>query len=287
MILIATIGGILALLFWGLSDYFTGKSGQEKDEYLTNFVLQGIGAVLMLPIFLLYGLPIEINSALLIVVIVAILITVAYISFIKALRIGPFGVAAPLANSYAFITLIIGLLFFQFQIEILQIFALGMILFGVIMLVVDRTTLNFKALHGSTIQFAAITMLTWGIGLALLELVIDQFAWHQLVFLVVSLMTLFALVVYTIMRKRLPTWTDIKYQNMRYAWQSGLLGIIGTVAFFIAAEQSGSIIVPAVIASASPLATSFMAYYRDKEKLSLYKRLGAIIIIIGLMVLNI
>jgi len=287
MILIATIGGLLTLLFWGLSDYFTGKSGQEVDVYLTNLVVQLMGVIFLLPIVLWYGLSISISTSLVVVIIISLLLTIAYIFFIKSLASGPFGVAAPVANSYAFITLLLGLIFLQFQVSPLQLFALVTIIVGVIALAVDRATLDYKNFRGSTIYFAAITALFWGVAFALIETVIDAFAWYELLFMISILVTAFSFIFYIVIRKRVPIWNDIKYKSMKYAWHSGVLLSLGAIAFFVAAERSGSVVIPAVIASASPLVTSFMAYWRDEEKLPLHKRIGAVVIILGLMLLNI
>ena len=286
MILIATIGGLLTLLFWGLSDYFSGKSGQKVDAYLTTLIVQLMGTIFLLPVVLWYGLSISISASLIVVVVISLLFTIAYIFFIKSLASGPFGVAAPLANSYAFITLLLGFLFLQFQVSALQLFALVIIIVGVIALAIDRATLDYKNFRGSTIYFAAITALFWGGAFALIETVIDEFAWYELLFMISALITTFSFLFYVVIRKRIPTWNDVKYKSMKYAWHSGVLLSLGAIAFFVAAERSGSVIIPAVIASASPLVTSFMSYWRDKEKLPLYKRIGAITIILGLIFLN-
>ena len=130
MILIATIGGLLTLLFWGLSDYFAGKSGQKVDAYLTTLIVQLMGTIFLLPVVLWYGLSISISASLIVVVVISLLFTIAYIFFIKSLASGPFGVAAPIANSYAFITLLLGFLFLQFQLTYFLPFrCLNMILF--------------------------------------------------------------------------------------------------------------------------------------------------------------
>jgi len=286
MILIATIGGLLTLLFWGLSDYFAGKSGQKVDAYLTSLVVQAMGLIFLVPIILWYGLSISISTSLIVVVIISLLLTFAYIFFIKSLASGPFGVAAPLANSYAFITLLLGLLFLQFQVSALQLFALVIIIVGVVVLAVDRATLDYKNLRGSTIYFAAITALLWGGAFALIETMIDEFAWYELLFMISVLVTTFSFLFYVAIRRRIPTWNDIKYKSMKHAWRGGALLSFGAIAFFVAAERSGSVVIPAVIASASPLVTSFLAFWRDEEKLPLYKRVGAVIIILGLIVLN-
>ncbi len=287
MFLVATIGGIMALFFLGLSDYLAGKSGQEKDEYLTTFIIQIATPFLLLPMVLLSGEPIVIGMPFFVVMIVTLFFTIAYISFVKALSIGPFGVVAPLGNSYALVTLIIGIVFLQLQISIMQFFSLLIIIFGVIILSVERKLFNFKKIKGSALSLAMITMFFWGIGFALIDIIIDIYPWYQLLFLIGIFMSLFTFLYYIVVHKTFPKWETMKYKNMTYAWKGGLLAAFGMIAFFIGAEQGGSVVIPAVIASASPLVTSFMAHITDKEKLSVYKRIGAVIIVLGLMLLNI
>jgi drug/metabolite transporter (DMT)-like permease len=286
MFFIATIGGIIALLFWGLSDYLAGKSGQEKDEYLTTFIIQIATPFLLLPLVLLNGEAIVIGVPFFVVMMVTLFFTIAYISFVKALSIGPFGVVAPLGNSYALVTLIIGIVFLQLQISTVHFFSLLIIILGVIILSVERKFFNYKKLRGSALSLAMITMFFWGIGFALIDTIIDIYPWYQLLFLIGIFMSLFTFSYYIIVHKSFPKWEVMKYKNMTYAWKGGLLAAVGSSAFYIGAEQGGSVVIPAVIASASPLVTSFMAHIKDKEKLSAYKRIGAVLIVVGLMLLN-
>jgi bacterial/archaeal transporter family protein len=286
MVFIATIGGIAALIFWGLSDYFTGKSGKEGNNSLTTLVVQAIGFISMLPLVLLYGLSLKLDMSLLVIIGSAIFFFIAYIFFIKAMSLGPAGVAAPIGNSYPLVTLLVAFVFLKAELPLSQVLALLTIIAGVITLAADRTLFNHRNLRGSTVFYAFITMVTWGLAFALLDLVIDKYAWYQLLFLLASFTTLFSLLYYIMIHKTMPNWQVLRYGNTAYAWQAGLLLIIGTVAFFMAIEQTGSVVIPAVIASASPLVTSFLAYVRDKEKLSLYKRVGAIIVVLGLVLLN-
>lgn len=277
----------MALFFWGASDYFAGRSGKSSDEYLTNFVVQSISTLLLVPIVLWYGFSIELDTSLFVVFVIAVLFTIAYVSFVQALTIGPYGIAVPLANSYALVTLIIGLLFFNFQIGMLQIAVLTLIIAGVILLAVDKTTFSLRNFHGSTVYFSAITLLCWGIAFALVDVVAVRFAWYELLFLIGIFMSTLGFLYYVLMRRKLPVLSDMRYTRMKYAWQAGVLLFFGAAAFFIAVETTQSVVVPAVIASASPLVTSFLAYFHDNERLNIFKRTGAIIVVVGIMLLNI
>ena len=154
------------------------------------------------------------------------------------------------------------------------------------MLSLDRSSLNYRNLRGSAVFYAVITMLCWGIGFASLDAVVDTFTWYQLVFLLSLFTTALSFLYYFWAHRALPKWQSLKYKNAKYAWHAGLLLTMGTIAFFAASEYAGSVVIPAVIASAAPLVTSFVAYARDGEKLSLYKRIGAVVVILGLMLLN-
>ena len=287
MILIATLGGLGALLGWGLSDYFAGKCGQQVSALLTNLVLQSVGLAILLPIVLWKGLPLELNMTLLVIAASAAFFTIAHLAFIRAMAIGPFGVAAPIGNAYALITLFIGITFFHLEFSPAQLVALLSIIVGVLMLAADRTTFDYRKFRGSTAAFALITMVCWGLAFSLIDTVVADFAWYQLTFLIGTFVVSFSLIVYVIGHKGLPKWSTLKYSRIPQAWHAGLLAVIGFISFFSASEQVGSVVIPAIIASASPLVTSFMAYTRDKERLPLYKRIGAVIIVAGLVTLNI
>jgi len=281
------LGGLIALVSWGLSDYFAGKSGQQTSAILTSLVLQLMGVVILLPVVLWRGLPLDLNVAILTIMASAGFFAIAHVSFVKAMSIGPFGIAAPLGNSYPLITLLVATSVFHLQISLPRLLALSTIVAGVILLVVDRTTLDRRTLRGTTISFAVVTMVSWGIGFAIIDTVVTEFAWYQLLFLLSFFVALFSFLFYVAAVRAFPRWQFLRYSNMQHAWRAGFLGVVGAIAFFAASEHSGSVVIPAVIASASPLATAILAYFRDGERLPFYKRGGAIVVLSGLVLLNI
>jgi len=287
MIFIVTLGGLVALIFWGLTDYLLGKGGKQANAYLLNFLVQCIGVVIYLPIVLWQGIPIPIGNSLYIVAAVSALFTIAFVAAIQAFSIGPFGVATPLANSYPLVTLAVGLVFLGFNIQIPELLALLIIIAGIGMLAIDRTTFDYKKFHGSVVYLAAIAALFWGIGFALVDTVIEQYTWLNFLFLLNVFMAAFGFLYYVIVHRTTPSKADIRHTYRQYALLATVLSVIGSSAFFATAEYAGSVVVPAVIASAAPLVPSFLAHVHDKEILSPYKRIGAVVVIAGLMLLNV
>jgi len=287
VILISTLGGLGALLFWGLGDYFAGKSGQEADEYLTNFVLQLVVAVILFPIVLWNGFSFAFDTAMAVMLLVSLLFTVAFISYIKAMSAGSFGVTVPIANSYALVTLLIGVIFFEFALTFWQIVVLVIIVAGIIALGFDRTTFRPGNIQKTSVTLALVTMLSWGVAFALIDTVVTDMPCHHLLFLLPPFMTIFTLIAHVVARRKVPQLSDLKYSNIKYAYQSGLLNAVGFIAFFAASEYVGSVIIAAVIAAASPLVTSALAHFFDGEVLSYYKRIGAVVVVAGVMLLNV
>lgn len=287
MTLIATIGGLITLLFWGAGDYFTGKSGQRGNVYLTNLIVQIVGLLIFSPITFFLGVFIPSIETLLLIVLMASMFTVAFVSFVKALALGPFGIASPISNSYALVTLIAGIFFLGFNISQNTLFVLLLIITGVGMLALDRSTFRWSQFHGSTVYFAGLTAILWGIGFALADIVLRELTWYQFLFFLNVFTTVFGFLYYKKAIGSFPDWREFRYRYAPEAWLAGILLSIGSSALFFASQYSGSVVIPAVIASAAPLVTSLFARLRDNEQLSGYKRLGALIVVIGLMLLNV
>lgn len=285
MMLVATIGGLSAMLFWGVGDYLAGKAGERSDVYLVNFLIQLVALVLLLPVALFYGITIDVTS-LPLVLFIALLFTIAYIAFVKALSIGPVGVAAPLSNGYALVTILVGIVFLNFDISAVQLLVMGVIVFGALMLVVNKDTFNVRALKTSTVVPALLALLTWGIGFALVEVAAQDMHWSQLLFYLSFFVVVMSYSLCLLRAQGLPRWRELRYQLHSHALWSGVLLFFGLLGFYIAVDATESVAVPAVLASASPLITSLVAWYKDGEELSLTQRCGAVVVVCGVMTLQ-
>lgn len=287
MILVITLLSIVTLLFWGLSDYFAGRSGRKLNIFVANFVLQTSGLLIITPIVILNGLSITTFDAT-IIFFACILFVIAYTSYIKALSIGPMGVAAPIGNSYSAITLVLSLFLFGVVLSSEIIFALILIIIGVVLLSSDKTIIKGKFLYSKTAFLASIAMFAWGIGFAVQNVVIDRNEWYEVLFPTSLSMSIISgvFLLYKVPEKTKEAFKLFSKIN-RTALFSGLLLTTGSTAFYLAASKEGNLVIPAVITSASPLITSLVANIIDKEKLSLMNRVGAVVVVLGLVLLNI
>jgi len=287
MTLVATIAGFITLLFWGAGDYFTGKSGQKGNAYLTNLIVQTASLLIFTPIMFWHGFYLPDAKELALTALVAAMFTLAFISFVKALSIGPFGVASPLSNSYSFITLVISIIFLGFQISQIKLLVLVSIILGVMLLAIDRTTFHIRSFHGSTVYFSLFTAVLWGIGFSIADIILKELTWYQFLFFINLFTVIFGFLYYRKALGSFPDWREFQYRYAPEAWLAGLLLTVGSASLFMATEYTGSVVVPAVIGSAAPLVTSLIARVTDREQLSTFKRLGAFLVVIGLMLLNI
>lgn len=142
-------------------------------------------------------------------------------------------------------------------------------------------------LHSSTVKLAVVPLLAWGVGFALLNQVVDTYAWHEILLLLTVIMVVLAYFVMLAAASRGDRKISGFAPAAKIAISSGLLLTLGSATFFVAADIGGQFVVPAVIAAASPLVTSLAAYLFDKEKLSRLNRIGAVLVVIGIALLNI
>jgi drug/metabolite transporter (DMT)-like permease len=203
------------------------------------------------------------------------------------MAVGPMGVAAPVANSYAAVTLVLSLLVFGVVLSYQAVFALILVIAGAVLLSSDRTLFQGRVLHSKTVKTASVSMLAWGIGFAIINVVVEDNEWHAVLFVISLFMSIFAGI---LMLARVPMKareaSKLFSLANRSALIAGLLLTTGSVAFYLAASKGGSVVIPAVIASASPLITSAAAYLFDRERLSVVNRFGAVIVVLGIVILN-
>lgn len=288
MVLLATIGGIAVLILWGISDYCLGKGGQATDAYQLNVLAQWIGTVALMPFFFWHGAPAALATGpLLLVLLVSILLTVAFIAAVKAFAIGPFGVATPIANASSLVTLLITVLLFGQTFAAYHLVALCVVLGGVVMLAIDRDTFDRKKFHGSAVYYAGIAALFWGAGFALYNLAAKDFFWLDFAFLLNACMAVLSVPLYLAVHRAPLRRQEIGGTALAYAAAIGTLGVAGMAILFATATYTSGIVIPFVIASAAPLVTSLIAYWRDGERIAVYKRAGAIVLVAGLMLLNV
>lgn len=288
-ILVATIAGVITALCWGTGDWLTGKSSKRFDKYAINFAVQ-LSAPIIMAVILLFA---ENNKAptldqALIILVYSIFITAAYVIFIKALAKGAVGIIVPLANVYPLITLVLSTIFLGSIFTGNQIVAMIAIVLGAVVLAYEKNykKIPLKTLHRQTALtlFAAVL---WGTGFFLIDIVVDDMQWQVLTALVAIFMAIEAGILLALSNKENTFIAMKKSLQNKIPVLAGLVFITGSIAFYYGSDRAGSVIIPAVIASSGPLVASILGALVDKEKVGMIKRMGAIIVVAGIIALNI
>jgi uncharacterized membrane protein len=71
------------------------------------------------------------------------------------------------------------------------------------------------------------------------------------------------------------------------SYYGGLLGAAGSLGLFLAIANVDNIAIPAAIAAASPLVTVALARRFDKEHLNFHQYVGAVVVVLGIILLSI
>jgi drug/metabolite transporter (DMT)-like permease len=283
MIPLPVLGGLSALLGWGIGDYFLAKG--KIGSYLPGAVVSLVGLLLWGGVLLARGFTHIELPVLFLAVLDGLLFSLGFVFFVRALSIGPVGIVSPIANSCPVITVALGVLFFGLTLSTSALAAMCCIILGVILLSKEASRLDWKSVQFSAIALAILSMFIWGVAFALIDPLFEKAPFYEVLFLI-SASQLFSSMLLKHFFDRATPFSLMFSTQSQTAWAAGALLVGGNVLFFFAGEISGSIAIPVTIASAAPLVTALIARIRDGEKLSLAKRIGALFVVFGIMALS-
>lgn len=283
--LLATVGGLLTFFFWGTSDWLAAKSSRKYDSYDVNLALRPpgllIGGVLLLASYH-GGL-----SALTPVFLAGIIATAAYIFMIKALSTGAIGIVMPIVSINPLITVGLALLFSGRVLSARQIVAMLVIMTGVLMLAYRKNDdqKSVRELHKETF-LALASALFWGLTFFVLDRGVSHLPWQAVYGTFSLVMFIMGLLLVIIKARRQLGAAASSFVKNREGLASGMFVTLGSIAFFYAAGRVGNLLILVVIAAAAPLMASYLGAVFDREQLGLIKRLAAVIIVAGIVLLN-
>lgn len=215
------------------------------------------------------------------------MITVAYLLFVKALSAGAVGIIVPIANSYALVTVTLSLVFGAATLSGSQYGAILAIIGGSAVLAYERNhkKLPLKELHKDTI-LAVAAAIFWGFAFYTVNSLVGDLNWQTITILTQLWQTPTALVIMLAVYKK----QFIKYAYKPVAdkqiWLMGFIGIGGAAALYLGSDYADSVVIPTVLSGMGPLIASALSAVVDHEKLSYFKRIGAVVIVAGITVLN-
>ncbi len=180
--LVATCGGLAALLGWGFSDWMAARSSKLFSGFETNAAIQTPGIIIGFILLFLTNQHLPSFKIASVIVLTTFFFTAAYLLFIKALSLGAMGVVTPIANSFPAITLLLSVVFLSTIFTHEQIISMAIIIIGTILLAYQN---NVKKLPNSIFYKDALLALgaavSWGIGFFIVNTAVDETSWQVIV----------------------------------------------------------------------------------------------------------
>jgi drug/metabolite transporter (DMT)-like permease len=283
LIVLSVVFGLASMLAYGIIDYMGSILTKKDNAIRITFWYFLISSALLAVIGLLFFRPPQISLLDSFVFAVLSVISVfAFLAFYKGLRIGKVSVVAPVASSWSWIAVLVGVLFLNEAVT--PFLGLGIVLtiLGTILTSFkfkDLANLNFKkSMPG--VRYAVATMFGWGVLYTAIGIISRQLGWFWPI-LVVSVGSTIVLFVYALVSKT-ETSFPTKLTGLMF-WYI----IIGTAAFlfYSLGTSKGYVSLVGPISAAAPFVTVVLARVLVKERVDANQVVGIACIILGLVVL--
>ena len=278
--MIAIVGGLVAAAMWAASALCTARSTRMIPPVAVLGWVLVIGSVITAPFALAQGVPPELESEqVLLLVVTAIGNTTGLLFAYSALRFGKVGVVAPITSAQGAAAAVIAVLAGE-QIATGAGVALGVIVVGVTLSSMSRTVEEGSGRReGLAIWFALGAALFFGVGLWAMGRLSEDLpvAWIIFPSRTIAVVLLTVPLAFTgrlvMTRKAAPLVVG-----------SGILEVLGVVAFTIGARHG--IAVAAVLGSQFAAIATIAAFVLFRERLARVQVFGVAVIAVGVAVLT-
>ncbi|MEX2014516.1 MAG: DMT family transporter [Candidatus Saccharimonadales bacterium] len=286
-VLTASIFGILTLLLWGSGAWFLAESSRRKFSGIqVNFAVQSVSLPIAIVLLIFSNVSLGNLRHIVLIVLANAVFTCAFLAFIKALSKGPTGVVVPLQSVYPIYLLILSIVFLGQKFSAGQIVSVLMIVAGVFLVAYEGQ--KRKKLLDLSIdkKMAILSGILWGFGNFIFNGIVDEVSWQTLYS--ISNISVFIFALFLILTTSNNNLAAIKKSlKHKRALFAGLVVTLGSLSFALGATTVGSVVIILSVASAEPLVASLLSRIFDKEILSIHKRIGAVIVVSALVILNV
>ncbi len=206
------------------------------------------------------------------------------ICFYKALKVGHIGVVTPIANSSIVFTVLLSVLFFAESLGSVQVFSIGLIVCGIVLISVDFRHLRNSCVFdkSSGVVYALVTCLLWGVAFFLFKIPVNVLGPILSSFVIEA-----GNLIYSGMSLKF-SGKDFGFprgKNMKYIFFVALFGALGTLAFNYGVDVADVSIV-AALTFANPLVAAVYARVVYKEKLRGLQYFAMALILFGIVLIS-
>ncbi len=260
----------------GVISSLTKKYSPEQVTVYRNFFVS-----LILLLALLFYLPSSNFDALFIVLVLGIAV-LGYFSvkyLFKALKVGKVGVVSPISNSAVALTVLLSVVFFKEQLSLLQVIAIALVIFGVLLNSVDfkhfRESNIFDKRSG--VPYALVTFVLWGFIFFFSKIHVSVLGPFLSAFLIECAILVYSYIDIRASKTRLK---KVNRESLFLFVVSAILAAAGTL-FYNLGVQMGFVSIVAVLSFSNPIAATFYSKVVNKENLELKEVAALMLIVLG------
>lgn len=282
------LSGLASMFGWGTADFLAAKASRKIGNVLTLLFMQVVGFFVASLYFLLSPAKLNISAFsehLIVLLIVAILQTGAYLAFYQGLSSAKVSLVSPIGASWGLVTAVLSVVFFKEILSFNQTLAVALIVLGLILLSLDIKELikirKITVLGG--VKEGLVAMFGWGISMFLIVGPSQELGW----FLPVYIFRLFAIVllILYVFWSKTDFKEKVRIEHLKLLLPVGLLDIFAFFSYSFGVQgESASIVAP--VAAAFPLITIVLVRIFLKEELSLSQGLGIVGTALGLVLIS-
>ncbi len=272
--------GLFSMLGYGLSTgVISGLAKKYSPEQVT--VYRNFFVSLILLVALLFYLSSS-NFDVTFIVLVFGIAVLGYFSvkyLFKALRVGKVGVVSPISNSAVVLTVLLSVIFFKEQLSLLQVVAIALVIFGVLLNSVDfkhfRESNIFDKRSG--VAYALVTFVLWGFIFFFSKIHVSVLGPFLSAFLIELGILVYSYLDIRVSKMRLKR---VSSKELFLFIVSAILAATGTL-FYNLGVQVGVVSIVAVLSFSNPIAATFYSKVVNKETLKLKEMAALILIVLG------
>lgn len=281
---IGVLFGIIAMLGWGIADFFVVLAVRKTSVLRTLIWSQIVGLILFFLIFsFFFKLPEVSNAMLALFLITALAGTLGYLAFYKGFQLGKAVIVSPVAASWGAIAAILSMLFLGERLSTVQTVGVILAIAGTILAsfkLHNLVKLNLNKLAAGA-PYAIAAALGWGLFYFFIDILVEQFSWFIPIFFLKTVGVLYLLAYSGATGKKISFPKKAKL----FIPLIGVLEAVAILSYGLGVTSEYTAIV-APVASTYTAPTIILASIFLKETLEANQKVGVISVLAGLVLLS-
>ncbi len=286
---VVVLCGLAAALAWGFADFLAAKASRIVGPATSVIAVSAVGLVLFMPFYFLSGHHLILHHDAWYAAGAGLALGVGLIAFFQALEAGPVSLVSPLSSAYPLVTTLLVLLLLHESLSARQLVGILVVMLGVMAASELLSVKKGERRLGRGPALALFVAVAWGAAYTFMAQALKTMDWQmlslvQLVFVAIAC-TLLAPSVKG--DERVFRRVNLRSFVNPFILGTGFLQMFGMVVVNIGIERSpSSAPVVAAVSACYPVLTILLALKHFKEELKFIPLAGAVLTIVGVVVLS-